>query len=215
MLQSVFFFFMGVYQAYANFIPQAENWGYEDDLILHRFDEIEGLNPSVADEFGDLPEIALKPWQSNAVSVIPSSPYQIATDEKLPNEQPASSEQSSPLGRGHLSDSSPAKVKVDPATCNSQYRPNVPGFSSKAKREDDGVCRFGKPKCKAFWISLCCYGTPLDEEDGLTAGCVVCMRFPFPRYFKIQAITMSSFDLLPGKGKIRRKRTRKQFCVFG
>lgn len=189
MLQSVFFFLVGVYHACANFIPQADIWGYEDELISHRFDEIGGLNPSVADDFGDLPENALIPWRGNAVSVIPSSPNQIDMDERLPNEQTASSEQSYPLGRDHLSDSSTANVKVDPATCNSQYRPNVPGFSSKAKRDDDS-CRIGKPKCKEFWVSLCCYGTPLAEEGGLTAGCVVCMMFPFLRYLNFRAISM-------------------------
>ncbi len=208
MLQSVFFFLMGVYHACAIFIPQADIWGYEDDAISNRFVEIGGLDPSVADGFGDPPENALNLWRSNAVSIVPSPPNQIVTDEKLPNEQLASSAQSSPLGHDHLSDPSPANVKVDPATCNSQYRPNVPGFSNKAKRDDD-FCRIGKPKCKEFWISLCCYGNPLPDEGGLTAGCVVCMRFPFLRCFNLRAITMSSFDLLPGKEKIWRTRTGK------
>lgn len=189
MLQSDFFFLLMVYHACANFIPQADIWGYEDDPVSHRFDEIGGLNPSVSDDFGDPSENALNLWQSNAVSVIPSPFNQFITDEKLPNEQPASSVQISPLGF----DFSPANVKVDPAICNPQYRPNVPGFSSKAKR-DDGFCRIGKPKCKEFWFSLCCYGTPLPDEGGLTAGCVVCMRFPFLRCFNFQARTMFSFD---------------------
>lgn len=201
MLQFVFFFLMGVYHACANFIPQADIWRYEDDPISHRFDERGGLDPSVADGFGDPPDNALDLWRSNAVSVIPSPTDQIVTDEKLPNEQPTSFAQSSPPGHDHLSDSSPTNVKVDPAICNTQYRPNVPGFSSKAKQQDD-FCRIGKPKCKAFWIPLCCYGTPLPDEGGLTAGCVVCMRAPFLRCFNLQAITISSFDLLPGKEKI-------------
>lgn len=205
MLQFVFLFLMGVYRACANFIPQADIWRYEDDPISYRFDKIGGLDPSVADGFGDSPENALDLWRSNAVSVIPSTPNQIVTD-KLPNEQPPSSAQSSPLGQDHLSDSSPANVKVDPAICNSQYRPNVPGFSSKVKRDDD-FCRIGKPKCKEFWFSLCCYGTPLPDEGGLTAGCVVCMRYPFLRCFNFQAMTISSFDLLSGKEKIWRTRT--------
>lgn len=208
MLQPVFFFLIGVYHACANFTPQADDWGYKDDPISYRFDEIGGLNPSVADDLGDLPENALNLWRSNAISVIPSSPNQIVTDEKLPNEQPASPAQGFPLGYDHLSDSPLANVKVDPATCNSHYRPNVPGFSSKVKRDDD-FCRIGKPKCKEFWISLCCYGTPLIDEGGLTAGCVMCMRFPFLRCSIFQAITISSFDLLPRKGKTWRKRTGK------
>lgn len=174
MPHSVFFFLFGVYYACANFIPQADNWGYEDDLISDRFEEMGDSNPIVAGDFGDLPDNSLNLWRSNAVSVIPPSPNQIIADEKLPNEQPPSSEQGSPFGRDRLSESSPANVNIDPVICNSQYRPNVPGFSSKAKREDD-VCRFGKPKCKEGWLSLCCYGSPLADEGGLTVGCVVCM----------------------------------------
>lgn len=206
MLQPVFFFLLGVYHAYANLIPQADIWRYEDDSISHRSDEMGGLDPSVADGFGDPPDNALDLWRSYAVSVIPSPPNEIVMDEKLPNEQAASFAQSSPPGHDHLSDSSPTNVKVDPVICNSQYRPNVPGFSSKAKREDD-FCRVGKPKCKEFWIPLCCYGTPLLDEGGLTVGCVVCMRSHFLRCLTFRAITMSSFDLLPGKENIWRTRT--------
>ena len=178
MPQSVFLFLFRVSYACANFIPQADNWGYEDDLISDRFEEVGGSNHIVAGDFGDLPDNRLNLWQSNAVSVIPPSPNQIIADEKLPNEQLPSSEQGSPFGRDRLSESSPANVNIDPVICNSQYRPNVPGFSSKAKRDDD-ICRFGKPKCKEGWLSLCCYGSPLADEGGLTVGCVVCMRFHF------------------------------------
>lgn len=209
MPQPVFFFLLGVYYACANLIQQADNWGYEDDLISNRFEEIGDPNPIVADDFGDFPNNALNLWRSNAVSVIPSSPDQIIADEKLPNEQPTPSEQISPFGRDHLSDSSPANLNVDPAICNSHYRPNVPGFSSKAKREDD-VCKFGKPKCKEYWLSLCCYGSPLADEGGLTAGCVVCMRFPFLSCFNFQTVPWSSFGFLLGKNKTKRGNERER-----
>lgn len=209
---SVFFFLFGVYYACASLIAQADNWGYEDDLISDRFEEI-GSNPIVTGDFGDLSDNALNVWRSNAVSAIPPSPNQIIADGKLPNEQPPSSEQGSPFGRDHLSESSLANVNVDPVICNSQYRPNVPGFSSKAKREDD-VCRFGKPKCKERWLPLCCYGSPMADEGGLTAGCIICMRFPFLRCFNFQAIPICPFDFLLGKDKIKRKWTGKVNSTF-
>lgn len=197
----VFFFLIGVYYTYANFIPQADISSYEDDLISPRFREVGGLNPSVADDSGDVSDNGLNLWRSNAVSVIPGSPDQIIVDEKLPNGHPPSSEQSFPLGLDHPTESSPTTATVDPATCNPQYRPDVPGFSNKAKREND-FCRIGKPKCKQHWISLCCYGSPLADEGGLTAGCVVCMRLPFLIFFNFQAIAISSFEFPIGDGKI-------------
>ena len=213
MPQSVFFFLLRVYFACANFIPQSDIWGYEDDLISHPFEEIGNSNPIVANDFGDFPDNDLDLWRSNAVSAIPPSPDQIIADQKLANEQPGLSEQSSSLGHDLSSNPSPANVKVDPAICNSQYRPNVPGFSSKAKREDD-FCRTGKPKCKEHWLSLCCYGSPLADEGGLTAGCVVCMRFPFLSCFNFQTITMSSFETLLGMDKMKRNRRERSIQRF-
>lgn len=211
MPESVFFFLFQVFYACANFIPQADNWGNEFHLISDRFEEVGGSNPIVAGDFGDLPNNSLNLWQSNAVSVIPPSPDQIIADEKLPIEQLPSSEQASSFGR--LSESPPANVNIDPVICNSQYRPNVPGFTSKAKRNDD-VCKFGKPKCKEHWLSLCCYGSPLADEGGLTAGCIVCMSFNFLSCFNSQAIPMCPFDFLLGKDEMKRKRMGKVNSMF-
>lgn len=210
MTLSVFFSLLGVYCACANSIHQADNWGYEDDLISNRYEEIGDSSPIVADSFSDFSNNALNLWRSNAVSVNPPSPNQIIVDEKLPNERPPNSEQISPSGLDRLSGSPPAtNLNFDPAICNSQYRPNVPGFSRKAKREDD-VCRIGKPKCKEHWLSLCCYGSPLVDEGGLTAGCVVCMRFPFLSYFNLQTIQLSLFGFMLGKKNITRKYGREK-----
>ncbi len=185
MCQPLLICLVALYSITANAIPRPGVLGFDKPVMAYSFGETSDL-----ERWGDLAPTDDAPnslWQINSPGlndpsdpIIPPSTGQTSTDQILYSDRPIPFERISPSVLDRIPEISSSQVDLQSACAQYPSATFDPG--KRAKRGED-VCKPSKPKCEEHWYALCCYGNPLADEGGLTAGCVLCMTHLIPPPF--------------------------------